>query len=268
MAATLNIWRDRFIFTAPGMETEASCRPAIAILVGTRGPITITTDSGASCSGRALLVGPNVPRTLRAADAGLYSLNLDPVHRSCRYLRNQVLAGREVVDLSAQLDAATLRQLATTLQSPGDCANSYRSSELLLAALFPPLLGIPPIDPRIEMVAFWLMTHTPRRPDATQLAALCGLSEGRLTHLFTEQLGLSIRNYLHWVKMRKATELLGQEMSLTAVAHAIGFADSSHLSRTFKEFFSLTPSFLSNAALVRFKVCDNYEVSAERQTAA
>ena len=42
--------------------------------------------------------------------------------------------------------------------------------------------------------------------------------------------------------------------TLTEIAHATGFADLAHLSSTFKRYFDLTPSFLTNPALVRVQI--------------
>jgi AraC family transcriptional regulator, arabinose operon regulatory protein len=97
----------------------------------------------------------------------------------------------------------------------------------------------------------------PARVDLPFLAHLCGLSQSRLAHVFTERLGISIRQYLLWVKMRAAAEMFVRHLSLAEVAHEIGFADSSHLSRTFMRYFALTPSFLANEKLVRMQVCES-----------
>lgn len=255
MFATLSLWKDRAIFTAPTHTSEVSCRPAITLLIGARKPIRVTTADEAY-SGTALLVGPNVHRTLAAEQAGLYSLNLDPANRICRYLRNEVFAGREITDLSKKLDPHMRALAVSAVETPKTCAESYRISQLLLDALFPESVGIQPIDPRIDLVASWLWTHLPVRVDLNQLSALCGLSRSRLAHLFTEQVGISIRSYLLWVKMRKAAELFVQDLPRMEVAHAIGFSDSAHLSRSFRSHFALTPSFLSNKALVQVLLCE------------
>ena len=54
--------------------------------------------------------------------------------------------------------------------------------------------------------------------------------------------------------MRKAASMFAAGLTLTEVAHAIGFADLAHLSRTFKKYFDLTPSFLSNPRLVQIQI--------------
>lgn len=255
MFSSLSLWKDRVIFTARTHTSEVSKRPAIALLIGTAKPIQLTTKQGIY-SGTALIVGPNVRRTLAAENAGLYSLNLDPSNRICRYLRSEILAGREIVNLSTALTLRMRAWAKSAVEEPKTCSESYRISQRLLDALFPESIGLQPVDPRIELVAAWLWTHLPVRVDLDHLSALCGLSRSRLAHLFTEQIGISIRSYLLWVKMRKAAELFVQDLSLMEVAHAIGFSDSAHLSRSFRDFFALTPSFLSNKALVRVQLCE------------
>lgn len=256
MKINVHVWKDRLILAGPHIVLPACSRPAVTLLVGTHGDLSVVSEAGHEYRGRALLVTPNLYRAVNAPQ-GCYSLNLDPVHRYNRYLRQQVLGRQEVVRLDEQLDEATLALAASSIGEARDCGDSYRISEAVLSALFPQAAGVEPIDPRIDMVTSWLRTHVPKQLSLPTLAELSGLSEGRLTHLFTQELALSPRRYLLWVKMRRAAELLVDNNSVTDVAHEVGFADSAHLSRAIKSYFAINPTVFGNAALVRFTVCDS-----------
>ena len=79
----------------------------------------------------------------------------------------------------------------------------------------------------------------------TELAAQLGLSASRLTHLFTEQVGIPLRRYVLWSRLRAAITRVQAGDDLTGAAHGAGFADSAHLTRTTREMFGLPPSVLS-----------------------
>lgn len=79
----------------------------------------------------------------------------------------------------------------------------------------------------------------------TELAAQLGLSASRLTHLFSEQVGIPVRRYVLWSRLRAAIARVQAGDDLTAAAHGAGFADSAHLTRTTREMFGLPPSVLS-----------------------
>jgi AraC-like DNA-binding protein len=79
----------------------------------------------------------------------------------------------------------------------------------------------------------------------TELAAQIGLSASRLTHLFTEQVGIPLRRYVLWLRLRVAITRVQDGDDLTGAAHGAGFADSAHLTRTTREMFGLPPSVLS-----------------------
>jgi len=256
MKINVHVWKDRLILAGPRVVLPACSRPAVTLLIGTQGELSVVSEAGQEYRGRALLVAPNLSRAV-SAPQGCYSLNLDPVHRYCRFLRQTWLADQAVASLDARLDEHTLALAASTVGADRDCGDSYRISEAVLAALFPEAAGQQPIDPRIDMVATWLRTHVPKQLPLALLAELSGLSESRLTHLFTAELALSPRRYLLWVKMRRAAELLVDNRSVTEVAHVVGFADSAHLSRAIKSYFAITPSVFANPALVRFSVCDS-----------
>ena len=84
--------------------------------------------------------------------------------------------------------------------------------------------------------------HQPLR--LATLASGSNVSESWLTHRFTKEVGLPIRRYVLWQRLRCAVELGLKGATLTDAAHAAGMSDSAHLSRTFREMFGVAPSFL------------------------
>ena len=79
----------------------------------------------------------------------------------------------------------------------------------------------------------------------TEVAAQVGVSASRLTHLFTEEVGIPLRRYVLWRRLHIAITRVQAGDDLTDAAHAAGFADSAHLSRTCRDTFGLPPSLLS-----------------------
>ena len=63
--------------------------------------------------------------------------------------------------------------------------------------------------------------------------------------LFREATGLPVRNYLLWRRLLEATARLQAGEGVTATAHATGFADAAHLSRSFRRMIGAAPSSLS-----------------------
>jgi AraC family transcriptional regulator len=75
-------------------------------------------------------------------------------------------------------------------------------------------------------------------------AATVFLSPSRFAHLFTEHVGLPFRRYVLWRKLMRAMVRRGHGLTLTEAAHAGGFSDSAHLTRTFYQMFGLPPSVM------------------------
>jgi AraC-like DNA-binding protein len=63
-----------------------------------------------------------------------------------------------------------------------------------------------------------------------------------MRHAFARDVGLPMRAYLRWKRLRRAIDAVEDGASLSAAAAAAGFADSAHLSRVFRSQFGMTPS--------------------------
>jgi AraC-like DNA-binding protein len=97
-------------------------------------------------------------------------------------------------------------------------------------------------DPRIERAVAYVNAHLGASPTLDDVAREANLSPSRFRHLFVEQTGMGLRPYILWRRFLRVWELLMDGQSLSAAAHAAGFADSAHLSRTSKKMFGLPPS--------------------------
>ncbi|WP_305849548.1 helix-turn-helix transcriptional regulator [Pyxidicoccus parkwayensis] len=78
--------------------------------------------------------------------------------------------------------------------------------------------------------------------DLASLSHEAGLSPRQMRHAFARDIGLPMRAYLRWQRLRRAIAAVEEGASLSAAAISAGFADSAHLSRVFREQFGMTPT--------------------------
>ena len=76
------------------------------------------------------------------------------------------------------------------------------------------------------------------------LAALAHLSPSRLSHVFKAHVGVPIRQFVLWTRVRTVVTLAVNGASLTEAAHAAGFSDAAHMSNSFRRMFGFAPSAL------------------------
>lgn len=192
------------------------------------------------------LIGPDCPHALDGAGAPLALLYLLP--ESAEGLR-LARAPRVVEDLP-EAPARRMRQpLRRCLDQGADLAELDGLAGELVASLRP-AGARPALDRRIARVLELLGGHPETPAPLAATAARVGLSPGRLTHLFHEEMGVSLKRYRLWRRLRRAFERMAAAPSMTAVAHEIGFADAAHFSRTFRRMMGVSPSQLARHSTI------------------
>ncbi|MHC4692282.1 MAG: helix-turn-helix domain-containing protein [Planctomycetota bacterium] len=74
------------------------------------------------------------------------------------------------------------------------------------------------------------------------IARISHLSVSRLAHIFKEQMGITIIDYLTSVRIERAKQLLlATGQSCTEICFQVGYNNQSYFSRTFKELVGMTP---------------------------
>lgn len=101
-------------------------------------------------------------------------------------------------------------------------------------------------DCRVTLAHDMLQRAGATRLTAAQLACEVRLSPGRLSSLFRQEYGLPLRRYALWMRLQRATaQLQGDPRTrLSVAAHAAGFADAAHMTRTYRRMLGVAPSAL------------------------
>lgn len=101
--------------------------------------------------------------------------------------------------------------------------------------------GLPDtIDNRVRQALDFLDDDMNQSLSAAALARVVGLSRNRFMALFTAEIGVPVRRYILWRRLKLAATALASGDNLTTAAHAAGFADSAHFARTMRSMFGVT----------------------------
>lgn len=154
----------------------------------------------------------------------------------------------------ASLEPSTLERIVPRLT---DCWNEgydWQRAAVLIDEVLEILAPAPTPhlarDPRVAQACRILRTMARGRPSLGALARELALSPGRLTHLFSAELGMPPRRYLLWLRLLDAVEELARGASIADAACGAGFADAPHLTRTFRRMLGFTPAAARHVAFV------------------
>jgi len=130
----------------------------------------------------------------------------------------------------------------TTRRDEDDTVRTARSLVAELARTAP---ATAPSDSRISALREHVARHPGGKLSLEEAARVVHLSPGRLRHLFVEETGTTFRSYLVWQRLLNATATVMEGGNWTDAAHASGFADSAHLSRSFRQMFGVSPTMIA-----------------------
>ncbi len=144
--------------------------------------------------------------------------------------------------------AAALRRIADAL---GDARTEPPSADetvrLLKEMLWrsadpPPGPRVPaPMTPGIERAVAYLQTHVAQPVPLRDLTRIAQVTRSHFVRCFHRAVGLPPHAYLLQLRVARAATLLAAGAPLSEAAFEAGFADQSHMSRTFKAAYRLTP---------------------------
>ena len=228
-------------------KTDPHSHHAVQVTLALTGGVEIDGEARRA-TGEVIAIAPDAPHAFEGT--GLVAhLFVAPDGKAGRQITRALFSGGPIVSIPAGRLGDLPARLKATFEDPRHTDEALRAlGRSVISRLAGEGAPAEAPDPRITKLISWV---TPRLCEAVSLgdaAAFLGLSPGRARHLFVLQTGLPFRTHLLWLRLMRAVELHAGSASLTEAAHGAGFADSAHLSRTFRRMFGIAATSLRVAS--------------------
>lgn len=164
---------------------------------------------------------------LRLRTGEAHALLQAPLHR----LTNKLIVGKEAIDHVPWLgdicrNKSTVKQLLENINRHICTAPSKTTRNMVQDALF-------------------LIQQVDGKEQVNQLADKLHVTERTLNRHFCSAVGLSPKQFLSIVRLRRAVSCLGKSShTLASIALDCGFADQAHMTRELKSYMGYTPDVL------------------------
>lgn len=193
-------------------------------------------------------------------------LYLDKDSNYARQLTRKYLATQGINDLSKSDIRKLSNNFFKKLLIESDCESLFRGYMLILRHLID--LGTPALkDERVEKAIAFIAQSRDRQPTVKDVAAQVHLSESRIRHLFKEQVGQPIQNFMLWMKIVDSLNLIVKGSKVEDTAYATGFWDASHMNRSYKTLLGVTPGAIQQLdGKVRIITCSNKNLYSIKTT--
>lgn len=229
------------LYIGSTLNTSVHTAHAFKIYIAIEGEFDLLLDGSRRWESlKSIVIAPDCPHKVAGASAVV----------AVFYLIPETVEGQRMSRYYCQQDVFAPAQQAVNCLAPRlneiweqGCWDDEITSNFF-SDMFPTPSANVKFDRRIAFTLEYLGAELNHRVTITELSSAVSLSPSRLEHLFREQVGISISRYLLWIRIKKALEMMCLGTSLTEVAYAVGFADSAHLSRTFRRLIGLAPSTL------------------------
>ncbi len=241
----LILWSDIRLFVGSNNRPVVVHKhPVIQFVLSTDGRFkTKSTETGEWVYKQGLLIMPNYYHECDATDIPIISLDIEPDSRLGNWILFKVIENKQVLEYpSNRLKTIDFELLQRFLQN-----QSWAELYIYFKEVFklPDHAQTRQKDQRISSVIEFIHDNIHETLNTEQLMEVSFLSESRLLHLFKEQMGLPVRNYILWYRLKVAIEKVIQGLSLTQTAHLAGFSDQSHFTRSCISMIGLPPSSIT-----------------------
>ncbi len=229
------------VYVGPIPPNECHSHHVFQIIVALDHEMSLSDATQTATPCTEAVIPPNTPHFVIAPSVAM--LLLDPESTQGRRLTRTLPRAESSADWPVL--AVPLRAL--TRFAPSTWAEATRFADEVLRALTGDSVRPRPMHPAVTRVLRAIPKRLDRELRVTSLAREAGLSAGRLSHLFSESVGVPLRQYVLWSRLILATRHIQQGDSLAAAAASAGFADGAHLSHTFRRMLGVAPSTLVGA---------------------
>jgi AraC-like DNA-binding protein len=244
----VHLTKDRGVYVGTAGATSLHAIHAVKVAVALERPFSIRDDVGPWRLATSVVIAPEHVHAMDGQGVPVALFYFLPEAADAFGVSRHLASAGGMRSLPSALERRLRTPTRRCLEQGDSLAVVHDLARDVVSELRPTGLSAT-VDSRIARVleVLWQQDPTARLHD---LACVSKLSADRLTHLFREQTGTSLKHYQLWVRLRLSIKGMTSRSSLTDVAHRVGFADAAHFTRTFRGMVGVTPSHLRRHATI------------------
>ncbi len=247
----LVLWNDVTLFW--GINSRAISghkHPVVQLVLATKDSFLSKDENDNWVKKRGLLIAPNQLHECDAKNVQILSLDIDPESSLGEWITKNHLAGQKVIDLpSSTFPEINFEEWSDNLKH-----EKWKELRFMVDKIFMFQKSGDALmkDDRVEKILKYISNNIETLIDTKTLMEIAHLSESRMLHLFKEKMGLPIRNYILWFRLKIVLVQILNGESLTEAAYSAGFSDQAHITRTCVKMLGIPPSqILKNSKFVQ-----------------
>ncbi|WP_406243180.1 helix-turn-helix domain-containing protein [Tissierella carlieri] len=235
---------DHVAFVTDKVDTSYHSHNYIQITIGLEQDFYITREKDSFYT-RGIILDSNISHKLHGYNEWQLYLLINPESIFGESIKRKFLHEKEVY-LIGEEEINDIVKL--NIQSTPEKSSLIEYNEFI--EKFREILGLSnfyldhTIDSRIQEILKYIETYPLDRLSVKELSNVIFLSESRLSHLFKEEIGISLTSYILHKKVERAFYLILNGMSITDAAIEAGFSSSSHFTNSVRDKLGMSPRII------------------------
>ena len=222
----------------------------VFVCVGGKGFLTVKNKTFEISTGDIFFTFPDVPHIYASDDKepwSIYWAHFYAAHPSVPEIFEAcgISAGNPVLHIRRFAETADLfRTVFSDLYKCSAAELMYRQSVFvhMLFKIFTLASSQNRKDPYVTKALEYIHGNPDKYISLDILADICGVSKYYLSHMFTEQTGVPVKQYILSLRLSNAKFLLeSTEKSITEISQICGYENSMYFSNAFKKYYGLSP---------------------------
>ncbi|MEO1051861.1 MAG: helix-turn-helix transcriptional regulator [Bacteroidota bacterium] len=220
-----------YSFEMSDFETIIHAHPAIEIIMATAGVFTLSTPEREYKNVRFAVIDSNVKHAVQTQNGQLALLMCE--HKN-DWVKEFLTREEVVLKEGVYIESGTANRQAL-----------FQTLFKQLRLESQPNLYDERVTTCIELIEQGELSYNTMM---RELQDQVFLSESRLSHLFKDNVGISLKQYLVWNRLKRTIKIvLDSDENLFSAGLTCGFHDQAHLSRAFKNMLGVNPSKAYNS---------------------